>query len=71
MDYKTWVIERGKCLLCRHHIILNDPGQDKPGTIMRCTKHPQRGSKHGMYAIDARTERCGVEAKDWEPYEDQ
>lgn len=68
MDYKTWQVERGKCLLCKHHVIMDDKDQDKPGTIMRCSRHKQRGRTGMMYCIDARTEKC-IEAKDWEPYE--
>lgn len=68
MDYITWRQEREKCLSCRHHVRLTDPGQDKPGTILRCQKFKQRGRSGMLYCIDARSEedKCGFEGKGYE-----
>jgi hypothetical protein len=54
-------------VLCKHVLIQDDPDQDKPATILRCSKHGQKGRGKWMFCIDAREEKCGLEAKDWEP----
>jgi hypothetical protein len=60
MDFKTWTIEKHKCLTCQHVAIRDDPQQDKPGTIIMCFYYVS-------YAIDAREEdKCGLEARKWE-----
>lgn len=68
MNFEQWKTERDKCISCRHHIIHDDPGQDKPGTILRCQKFKQRGRTGMMYCIDARSEedKCGIGAVGYE-----
>ncbi len=68
MNFEQWKTERAKCLACKHHRQIDDPGQDKPGTILRCQKFKQRGRSGMLYCIDARAEedKCGFEGKGYE-----
>jgi hypothetical protein len=61
MNYTQWQTERKTCETCSYCIRLDDPQQDKSGTILRCGYH------YSIYCIDARSEEqlCGPDAKDW------
>lgn len=68
MNFEQWKTERAKCLACKHHRQIDDPGQDKLGTILRCQKFKQRGRSGTLYCIDARSDetKCGRNANGFE-----
>lgn len=58
-----WTTAREQCARCANCLIQDDPKQDKPGTIMRCTALPVRGRGKFLYCIEARDGgKCGHDA---------
>lgn len=65
MNSTQWLtFGRAKCEACAHSYRDNDPKQDRPGTILRCSLLPCAGRGRCQFAIYAREESfCGMEAR--------